>query len=92
MGKHRLAGSRAQGLGMVDVRSAGHHGVHEREHLATGTGTADSPTEPDGGVHQLLEAEARHQRGDQDEPGVGDQVGLIKAHPEAVDPVRYSTH
>ena len=63
-----------------------------RQDLATGTGTAHASTETDGGVHQPLETQSQHQRAYEDEPGVGHQVGVVEAHLNAVDPVRYSTH
>lgn len=90
--EHHLAGSRAQHVGVVDVGAAGHDGMHQGEDLAPRTGTADASAETDGGVHQPLETEAQHQRADEDEPGVGRQVGVVEAHRDAIDPVRYSTH
>ena len=90
--KHRLAAARAQHVGMVDMGAARHDGVHEGQDLATRTCPADASTETDRGVDQPLETEPEGQRADEDQAGIGHQVGVVEAHPDAVDPVRYSTH
>jgi hypothetical protein len=92
VGEHPIAAARAQHLGVVDMGATRHDGVHQREDLAPGKRATDASTEPDGAVHQPLEAQAEDERADEDEPGVGHQVGVVEAHRDAVDPVRYSAH
>ena len=82
----------AQHVGVVDVGTAGHNGVHHRHHLAPRPRTAHSSRQTDHRVDQRFELEANGQRGDQQQPGVGNQVGVIEAHPDPVDGMRYSTH
>ena len=90
--EHPRTAARAQHVGVVDVGAAGDDGVHQSQDLAAGQRTADASAETDSGVHQPLETETHDQRADEDEPGVGHQVGVVEAHRDPIDPVRYSTH
>ena len=92
MREHRFAPSRAQHVGVVDVGATGHDGVDQRQDLAPREGAADTSSETDSAVHQLLQAQAEDQGADKDQPGIGHQVGIVEAHPQTVDTVRYSTH
>jgi hypothetical protein len=92
VGKHGLAGPRAQHVSVVDVGPAGDDGMDQCQNLAPWKSAADATSETNGGVDQPLEAQAQHQRAYEDEPGVGHQVGIVEAHRNAIDPVRYSTH
>ena len=90
--EHRLGGPRAQHVGVVDVGTSRRHGVHERQHLASRQGPADTAREVDGGVDQAFQPEPHGQRGHQQQPGVGHQIGLVEGHLDAVDSARYFGH
>jgi len=74
---------------VVDVAGTGHHGVDQGEDLSSRQCTADAATETDGGIDQALEIEPGDQGGDQQQPGIGHQVGLVEGHANPVDPARY---
>jgi len=77
---------------VVDVTAAGHHRVHQREHLAAGPCPTDAPREIDGGVDQAFETKTGYQRGHQQQPGIGHQIGLVEGHVDPVDSARYWAH
>ena len=83
--EHLCARSGTQHVGVVDVAGPSHHGVDERQDLAARPEPADASGQLDRGVTELLEPETLGQGGDQHQPGVGHQVGLIKGHRDAVD-------
>ncbi len=89
MPQHRLRGPGAQHVGVVDMGPARRHGVHQGEHLAPRQRAADPAREVDGGIDQALEAEPGHQRGHEQQTGIGHQVRLVEGHLDAVDPARY---
>ena len=70
---------------MIDVAGPGDHRVHQRQHLAARTGTADPADQAHRGVDQRLQPEPLRQRRDQQQTGVGDQVRLIEDDVNAVD-------
>ena len=88
MGEHRFGRPCSQHVGVVDVRPAGHHGVDQGQHLATGQRSSDASGEVDRRVDQALETEADDQRGHQQQPGVGHQIRLVEGHLDAVDSAR----
>jgi hypothetical protein len=90
--EHRTGGAGTQHLGVVDVRSSRRHGMHQGQHLAPRERTAHSAREVDGGVDQAFEAEAHHQCGHEQQPGIGHQIGLVEGHLDAVDSARYCVH
>ena len=90
--EHRVGGPGPQHVGVVDVRTTGHHGVDQGQHLATGPCTTDSSREIHGGVDQALETEASDQRRHQQQPGIGHQVRLVEGHADPVNPARYWHH
>ena len=92
MTEHRLGGPRSQHVGVVDVGSARRHGVHQGEHLASREGPTDTTRQVNSGVDQALETEADHQRGHEQQPGVGHQIRLVEGHLDAVDSARYCAH
>ena len=87
--EHRARGSRAQHVGVVDVRATRHHGVDQGEHLAPRQRAADTAAETNGGIDQAFEIEPGHQRRHQQQPGIGHQVRLVEGHANPVDPARY---
>jgi len=91
MTKHRPGGSRAQHLRVIDVGPSRRHGVDQGEHLAPRTSATHAAREVDGGVDQAFETEADHQRGHEQQPGIGHQVGLVEGHLNVVDSARYCT-
>jgi hypothetical protein len=56
MPQHRLGGARSQHVGVVDVRAAGHDGVHQGQHLAPGQGATDAPHQAHRAVDELPDA------------------------------------
>jgi hypothetical protein len=87
-----LGAAGTQHVGVVDVRTAGHHGVHQRQDLAPRKRPADPAAQAHGRVDQRLQTETDHQGGDQQQPGIGHQVRFVKGHHDPVDSVRYSRH
>jgi hypothetical protein len=83
---------RPQAVGVADVAGPGHHGMHQGQDLAAGTEPAGPVGEPDCGVDQGLQTQAGHQRGHQDQPGVGHQARLVENHLHPVNPARYWLH
>lgn len=77
---------------MVDVARAGDHRVYQAEDLPTGEEAATGRGDAHEGVHEILETKALHDRRHEQEPGVGDEVGLVEAHHDAVNPARYWLH
>ena len=90
--EHLGARSGAQHVGVVDVAGPGHHGMDERQDLASRPEPADAPRQVDGGVTELLEPEPLGQGGDEHQPGVGHQVRLVEGHRDPVDSARYWLH
>ena len=90
--ENRLGGPRTQDVGVIDVGPARRHGVHEGQNLAARQSPADPARQVDHLVDQPLETEAAHQRGHQNQAGVGHQVGLVEGHLDAVDSARYFRH
>ena len=74
---------------MVDVAGTAHHGVDQGEDLAPRQRTADTAAETKGGIDEALEIEPGDQGGDQEQAGIGHQVGLVEDHADAIDPARY---
>jgi len=79
-------------VSVVDVGTAGHDRVHQRQHLPARAGPTDPAGQPDQAVDQPFQLQAEDQGADQDQPGVGDQVRIIEPHLNPVQPVRYSAH
>ena len=86
MRQHPSGGTGTEHVGVIDVAGAGDHRVHQGQHLAAGTGTADPPDQAHRCVDQRLQLEPRRQRGDQQQTGVGDQVRFIEDDIDAVNP------
>ena len=57
--------------------------------LRPGSAPPTRPDETDGGIDQALEIEASDQRRDQQQAGIGHQIGLVEGHANPVDPARY---
>jgi hypothetical protein len=55
-------------------------------------GPADPSRQVDRGVDQAFEPEPDDQRGHQQQPGIGHQIGLVEGHLDAVDSARYWRH
>jgi hypothetical protein len=72
--------------------SARRHGVDQGEDLAPRKSATHAARKVDSGVDQAFETEADHQRGHEQQAGVGHQVGLVEGHLNAVDSARYCTH
>ena len=49
---------------------------------------ADTSREMDRGVDEALESETNDQRRDQEQAGIGHQIGLVEGHANPVDPAR----
>ena len=79
--EHRRGRTGAQHVGVIDVRSAGDHRVHQRQHLAARTGATDPADQPHRRVDQRLQPEPLRQRRDEQQPGVGDQVRVVEGRP-----------
>ena len=87
--EHRRRLPRAQHIGVVDVAGTAHHGVDQGEDLAPRHRTADAAAETNGDIDEALEIEPGDQGGDQEQAGIGHQVGLVEGHADAVNPARY---
>ena len=92
VGKHTSTGPRAQHLGVIDVRTPDHHGMHQGQHLAPRPCSADASTQANSGVDQGLQAEANPKGAHQQQASIGDEIRVIEAHLDAIKIVRYSTH
>lgn len=68
--QHPLGAARPQHVGVVDVGSAGHDGVNQRQDLAPRTGTADPIRHAHQPVHGGFEIETNGEDADQQQPGV----------------------
>ena len=90
--KNTLGRPRSQHVGVVYVASAGDDRMDQRQHLAPRSRSTYSTGEADGGIDQRLQPEADHQGAHQQKASVGHQVGLVEAHPQPVDAVRYCPH
>ena len=64
----------------------------KRQHLAPRRAPRRHDPRGDSGVDQAFEAEADHQCGHEQQPGVGHQIGLVEGHLDAVDSARYCAH
>jgi hypothetical protein len=78
---------RAQHIGVVDVGATHDHRVHQRQHLAARQRPADAARQPNHRVHDPLQLEPRHDRPDENQPGVGHQIRIVEVHLDAVDRV-----
>jgi hypothetical protein len=74
---------------MVDVAATRHHGVHQRQHLASGKGATHPTRQVDHLVDQSFETKSDPQGGHQQQPGIGHQVRVIEGHRDPVDSARY---
>lgn len=77
---------------MIDMRSAGHDCVHQRQHFAARPGPADPAGQADGLVHDSFKLKAYGERANQQQASVRDEVFVVEGHLYPVDPMRYSTH
>jgi len=66
--------------------------MRQREHLATRRCATDQAIEAYRRVDQGFQTEALRQRRDEQQPGVRDQVRVIKDRVDPVDGLRYSRH
>jgi hypothetical protein len=77
---------------MVDMAGAGHNGMHEAEHLATGERPADPAGESERRVDERLQSEADDEARDEQQAGVGDEVRIVECHLDPVETARYLCH
>lgn len=87
--KHRLGGTGSQHVGVVDVAATRHHGVHQGQYLATRKCATHTTRQVDQVIDQAFETQSDHQRGHQQQPSVGHQMGVIEGHVDPVDSARY---
>jgi hypothetical protein len=87
-----LRAPRTKNIGMVDVRGAGHDGMHQGQDLAARQRATDPADQAHRGVHQALQVEPEDQGADQQQAGIGHQVRIVEAHRDPVHRVRYSVH
>ena len=92
MTQHRTGRTGAEPVGVIDLRRRRAHRVHQRQHLAARACATNPADQTNRRVHQLLKTEALRQRRDQQQPGISDQVRVIKGRVDPVERVRYSRH
>ena len=81
-----------QDVGMIDVRSARDHRMHEGQHLAPRAGATDLADEAHRRVDQRLQPEPLRERRDEQQPGIGDEIRVIEGRVDPVERMRYSRH
>jgi hypothetical protein len=86
--QHRLGRTGTQHVDMINV---GRTGDHRCDQCAEFAARSERPG-PYPLIRQAFQTEARHQRGDHDQPGIGDQTIMIEGRFIAVDAARYWEH
>jgi hypothetical protein len=81
-------GAGAQYVGVVDAVAAGDHRLGQGEQLAPGAVGAGAVAKVDELIDDLLDAEPLGQRRGEDQPGVGDRVGVVEGDGQGVGTVR----
>jgi hypothetical protein len=76
-----------QQVGVVDAVATRQHRVDQGQQLAAGPVRAGPLTQVDQRIGGLLDAQPLGQRGRQEQPGVGDGVGVVKGDVELVEGV-----
>ena len=85
--EHPCGGTTAQQVGVVDAVGPGNHRVDEGCELAAGVGRAWPLAEADELVGGLLDTKTLAEGGGQQQPGVGDGVGVVEGDVELVERV-----
>jgi hypothetical protein len=86
--QHRLGRARPDHIGVVDVGGPGEHRRDQRAHLpARVGGSGANPS-----CRELFETEPRHQRGGDDQSGIGDQTVMVEGRVVTVNGARYWPH
>jgi len=83
--EHLAGGATAQQVGVVDAVGTRQHRMHQGQQLAAGPVRASPLAQVDHLIGGLLDAQPLGQRGRQQQAGVGDGVGVIKAGVELVE-------
>jgi hypothetical protein len=87
MAEHPAGGAAAQQGGVVDTVPTRDHGVDQGQQLAPRMGGASPLAQVDQRIGGLLDAQPLGQRGRQQQPRVGDRVGVVEARVELVEGV-----
>jgi hypothetical protein len=85
--QHPAGGATAQHVGVVDAAPTRQHRMDQGQQLAAGPVRASPLAQVDQRIGGLLDAQPLGQGGRQQQPGVGDGVGVIEAGVELVQGV-----
>jgi hypothetical protein len=86
--QHPVGCSGSEHVCVVDAVSAGQHGVDHGHGLAAHVGSARRIAEIQVALDQLLQPQMLGQGSGEQEPGIGDGVGVIEGDPQTVQSVR----